>query len=192
MFAIIQNNEIVKTGGSIRTLFPNISFPAGGASAQFKADHGVVEVVSGEQKDQRFYWVTPANPSLQLVDGVPTFMFTNTPKELEDREESDQDGNPLYVKVLGEVDGEPAMVDSDERLVTKGLKSQFIAQAKDSANKALAATDWYVIRKAERDVAIPAEVVAERQAIIDACTAKEAAITAATTIEGLMTAVQGA
>jgi hypothetical protein len=83
------------------------------------------------------------------------------------------------------------MVDSAERLVTKGLKSQFIAQAKDSANKALAATDWYVIRKAERDVAIPAEVVAERQAIIDACTAKEAAITAATTIEGLMTAVQG-
>jgi hypothetical protein len=137
MFAIVQNNEIVKTGGSIRTLFPNISFPAGGASAQFKADHGVVEVVSGEQKDQRFYWVTPANPSLQLVDGVPTFMFTSTPKELEDREESDQDGNPLYVKVLGEVDGEPAMVDSDERLVTKGLKSQFIAQAKDSANKAI-------------------------------------------------------
>ena len=192
MFAIVQNNEIVKTGGSIRTLFPNISFPAGGASAQFKADNGVVEVVSGEQKDQRFYWVTPATPSLQLVDGVPTFMFTNTPKELEDREEVDEDGNPLYVKVLGEVDGEPAMVDSAERLVTKGLKSQFIAQAKDSANKALAATDWYVIRKADRDVAIPAEVVAERQAIIDACTAKEAAITAATTIEGLMTAVQGA
>ena len=190
MFAIVQNNEIVKTGGSIRTLFPNISFPAGGASAQFKADNGVVEVVSGEQKDQRFYWVTPANPSLQLVDGVPTFMFTNTPKELEDREESDEDGNPLYVKVLGEVDGEPAMVDSAERLVTKGLKSQFIAQAKDSANKALANTDWYVIRKAERDVAIPAEVVAERQAIIDACTAKEAAITAATTIDELIEAVK--
>jgi len=116
-------------------------------------------------------------------------MFTNTPKELEDREESDQDGNPLYVKVLGEVDGEPAMVDSDERLVTKGLKSQFIAQAKDSANKALANTDWYVIRKAERDVAIPAEVFAERQAIIDACTAKEAAITAATTIDELIEVV---
>jgi hypothetical protein len=101
MFAIIQNNEIVKTGGSIRTLFPNISFPASGASAQFKADHGVVEVVSGEQKDQRFYWVTPANPHLQLVDGVPTFMFTNTPKELEDREEVDEDGNPLVCKSLG-------------------------------------------------------------------------------------------
>jgi hypothetical protein len=44
----------------------------------------------------------------------------------------------IHVKVLGEVDGEPAMVDSDERLVTKGLKSQWIAQTKESANKALA------------------------------------------------------
>jgi hypothetical protein len=60
-----------------------------------------VEVVSGEQKDQRFYWVTPANPSLQLVDGVPTFMFTNTPKELEDREEVDEDGNLNVCKSLG-------------------------------------------------------------------------------------------
>ena len=189
MFAIVQNNEIVKTG-SIKSLFPNVSFPAGGASAQFKADNGVVEVVSGEQKDQRFYWVTPANPHLQLVDGVPTFMFTNTPKELEDREESDEDGNPMYVKVLGEVDGKPAMVDSDERLVTKGLKSQFIAQAKDSANKALANTDWVVVRKAERDVAIPDAIAAKRAKIITDCEAKEAAITAATTVEELMEAVK--
>lgn len=184
MFAIVQNNEIVKTG-SIKSLFPNISFPAGGASAEFKAAHNVVEVVNGEQKDQRFYWVTPANPPLQLVDGVPTFVFTNTPKELEDREEVDADGNPMYVKVLGEVNGEPAMVDSDERLVTKGLKSQFIAQAKDSANKALADTDWYVIRKAERGTDIPAEVVEKRAAIIAQCNEKEAAITAATTVDEL-------
>ena len=184
MFAIVQNNEIVKTG-SIKSLFPNVSFPAGGASAEFKAAHNVVEVVNGEQKDQRFYWVTPANPPLQLVDGVPTFVFTNTPKELEDREESDEDGNPLYVKVLGEVDGEPAMVDSDERLVTKGLKSQWIEQTKESANKALAATDWVVVRKAERGVEIPADIAAERAKIIADCEAKEAAIAAATTVDEL-------
>jgi hypothetical protein len=189
MYCIVQNNEIVKTG-SIKSLFPNVSFPAGGASAQFKAENGVMEVVSGEQKDQRFYWVTPANPPLQLVDGVPTFVFTNTPKQLEDREEVDEDGNPLYVKVLGEVDGEPAMVDSDERLVTKGLKSQWIAQTKESANKALAPTDWYVTRKAERDVAIPEEVSEARAKIIADTETKEAAITAATTVEELMEAVK--
>jgi hypothetical protein len=38
---------------------------------------------------------------LQLVDGVPTFMFTNTPKELEDREEVDEDGNLNVCKSSG-------------------------------------------------------------------------------------------
>jgi hypothetical protein len=76
-----------------------------------------------------------------------------------------------------------------EPVTTKGLKSQWIAQNKASANSQLASTDWMVIRKAERDVAIPAEVVAERAAIIAECNAKEAAITAATTMEQLIAVV---
>lgn len=185
MFAIVQNNEIVKTSGSIRALFPNISFPASGPSAEFKATHNVMEIVEGEQKDQRFYWVTPAG--LELVNGIPTRIYTNTPKQLEDREEVDAQGNPMYVQVLSDVDGE--MVNSSERLVTKGLKSQWIAQVKSAANSQLAPTDWYVIRKAERGVEIPAEVVAARQAILTECNAKETAILACTTVEELMAAV---
>jgi hypothetical protein len=46
-----------------------------------------------------------------------------------------------------------------------------------------------VIRKAERDVAIPTEVVTERAKIIADCTAKEVAITACTTIEALIAVV---
>jgi len=125
--------------------------------------------------DDRYYWVT-ANP-----DGS----FTGTPKELEDREEVDQDGNPMYVKVLGEVDGKPAMVDSAERLVTKGLKSNHIAQVKHNTNMTLAQTDWYVIRKAERNIAIPADVATDRAAIVAWATATEASITAVTTVEEL-------
>ena len=108
---------------------------------------------------------------------------------MEDKEESDENGNPLYVKVLGEVDGEPAMVDSNERLVTKGLKSTWIAQVKDTAGKMLASTDWMVIRKAERDVAIPAEVAAKRAAIIAEATRLETAINACTDVEALIEVV---
>jgi len=125
--------------------------------------------------DDRYYWVT-ANP-----DGS----FTGTPKELEDREEVDENGNPMYVKVLGEVDGKPAMVDSTERLITKGLKSNHIAQVKHNTNMTLAQTDWYVIRKAERNVDIPAEVATYRAAVIAWATATEASITAVTTVEQL-------
>ena len=165
MFAIVQNGEIVKTSGSIRALFPNTSFPASGPSAEFKKSQGVIEVVDGEQKDQRFYWVTPANPSLQLVNGVPTRLYTNTPKELEDVTETPEG--------------------QDEPVTTLGLKSQWIAQVKDNANKALAETDWYVIRKAERGTDIPADVVEKRAAIVAQCNEKEAAITAATTVDEL-------
>jgi hypothetical protein len=81
------------------------------------------------------------------------------------------------------------MVDSTERLVTKGLKSQWIAQTKAAANSELAQTDWMVIRKAERNIDIPAEAAADRAKIIADCTAKEAAIAACTTVEQLMAVV---
>ena len=143
------------------------------ASAAEKAAIGITEVADPVRADDRFYWNGDVN----------------NPKELADREEVDAEGNPKWVQVLGEVDGEPAMVDSDERLVTKGLKSQWIAQVKDTAGKQLAATDWMVIRKAERDVAIPADVVAKRAAIIAEADRLEAAITAANDINAFIAVV---
>ena len=125
--------------------------------------------------DDQYYWVT------QNEDGS----YSATPKALEDREESDADGNPLYVKVLGKVDGQPAMVDSTERLVTKGLKSQWIAKVKHNTNMTLAQTDWYVIRKAERSVDIPADVATYRAAVVAWAQTTEAAISAVTTVEQL-------
>jgi len=110
----------------------------------------------------------------------------NNPKALEDKEESDQDGNPLYVKVLGVVDGEPAMVDSDKRLVTKGLKSNFIAQIKTTAGSILAQTDWMVIRKAERNVDIPSSIATYRASVVTKATELEASISAVTTVEQLI------
>ena len=121
--------------------------------------------------DDQFYW------------GV------DSPKLLNDREESDENGNPMYVKVLGVVDGEPAMVDSTERLVTKGLKSNWTAQVKDTANKLLAQTDWMVIRKAERDVSIPTAVATYRAGVITECTRLVAAISGAADVPALITVV---
>jgi hypothetical protein len=126
--------------------------------------------------DDRYYWVT-ANENGS---------YTATPKELEDREESDENGNPMYVKVLGEVDGKPAMVDSTKRLVTKGLKSNHIAQIKQTANSILAQTDWMVIRKAERNIDIPADTVAYRAAVVAKAATLETAISAVTSVEELM------
>jgi hypothetical protein len=131
----------------------------------------VTEVADPDRWDERFYW------------GV------GNPKLLNDREESDEQGNPMYVKVLGMVDGEPAMVDSAERLVTKGLKSQWIAQVKQTAGSMLAQTDWYVWRKFERNIDVPAAVATKRAAIVAECDRLESAIAACTNVEALITVV---
>ena len=162
MYALIENNAVTKVG-DLATLFPNTSSP----NASFAIEQGALEVVEGEQKDQRFYWVT--FDSYQVNGSVVTRTYTNTPKALEDVTETPEG--------------------QTEPVTTKGLKSQWIAQNKANANSLLASTDWMVIRKAERDVAIPSDVVAERAKIIADCTAKEAAITAATTMEAFIAVV---
>jgi hypothetical protein len=137
------------------------------SSAEEKAAIGITEVPDPVRADDRFYW-----------NGDSTL-----PKALEDREEVDQDGNPMFVKVYDPVT--ESMVDSTERLVTKGLKSNFIAQVKQTAGSILAQTDWMVIRKAERDVAIPTATVAYRASVVAKATELEASITAVTTVEEL-------
>jgi hypothetical protein len=133
---------------------------------------GITEVAdTTAHYDDRFYW------------GV------DNPKLLNDREESDEQGNPLYEKVLGEVDGQPAMVDSNKRLVTKGLKSQWTATVKDTANKILAQTDWMVIRKAERNIDIPASTVTYRAAVITECTRLVTAIQGCADVPALIAVV---
>lgn len=132
-----------------------------------KESIGLVWEADPVRADDRFYW----NGDINL------------PKALNDVEESDVDGNPLYVKVYDPVT--ESMVDTTERLVTKGLKSNFIAQVKQTAGSILAQTDWMVIRKAERDVAIPADVVAYRASVVAKADELEGAISAVTTVEEL-------
>jgi hypothetical protein len=137
------------------------------ASPEERAAIGITEVPDPVAHDDRFYW----------APGVP--------KLLEDREESDEQGNPLYVKVLGTINGQPAMVDTTERLVTKGLKSQTVAQIKQTAASLLAPTDWKIVRAAEGVKPADADTLAYRAAVRAASGANEAAVRACTTVDEL-------
>jgi hypothetical protein len=70
-----------------------------------------------------------------------------------------------------------------------GLKTQWTDQVKDTASKLLAATDWMVIRKVERNIDIPAETVTYRAAVLAECDRLTTAIAAASNVEDLITAV---
>jgi hypothetical protein len=70
-----------------------------------------------------------------------------------------------------------------------GLKTQWTEQVKDTTNKLLAATDWMVIRKVERNIDIPAETVTFRAAVLAECDRLVTAIAAAADVEALITVV---
>jgi hypothetical protein len=162
MFALIENNAVTQVGEPSQ-LFPNTS----GANAAYAIEQGAVEVVEGEQKDQRFYWVTFSH--YEVTGSTVTRTYTNTPKALEDVTETTEG--------------------QTEPVTTTGLKTQWIAQCKAAAGSALAQTDWCVTRKFERNIDIPEAIATERAQIVADCDAKEAAIAACTTVEELMAVV---
>jgi hypothetical protein len=141
------------------------------ASAEDKAAIGITEVAEPTRADDRFYW----NGDI------------NNPKALEDRLEVKEDGAPLMVQTLDNADPEnPVMVDTTEQVVTKGLKSTFTQQIKHTAGSLLAATDWMIIRKVERDIEVPSSIVQERQHIVAEANRLEDAISKVTNVEALI------
>ena len=184
MFAIVKAGILEKTARTVQQLFPNTSF-AGGPNAEFLTENNVFDVVSGERKDNQYYFVTLGD--LTLVDGIPTQQYTNTAKRLVDEDAKDEDGNQLYVQVwdADANDGAGDMVDTSEKQINYGLKTSKTDQVKQIANSSLAGTDWVVIRKAERDVDIPSATATYRAAVITECARLEAAIAGAADVDAL-------
>lgn len=118
-------------------------------------------------------WLRLASPEERAAIGITEvadpeiyddrfYWSPSNPKQLDDLEVTPEDGEPY---------------------VQKGLKSNWSAQIKDTTNKLLSATDWMVIRKAERDVAIPEATVTYRAAVLAECDRLLAAIQSSETMQ---------
>jgi hypothetical protein len=166
MYALItENNEIAEIG-ELQALFPNEPRP----SHLYAIQRGAREIIEGHQENQQFYFVT-FDKYVVGADSV-TRTYVNTPKILEDVTETPEG--------------------QTEPITTKGLKSQYKTQFKQTANSILAQTDWMVIRKAERNIDIPDDVATKRAAILTECDRLIAAVTAASDMTDFITAVQSA
>lgn len=129
------------------------------SSPEEKAAIGIEEQPDPIPWDQRFYWGHDDDGEL-------------IPKQLNDEPAFDEDGNPEL-----DANGEPVL--------TPGLKTQWIATQKQIAGTLLSPTDWYVVRKAETDAAIPVDVLLYREQVRSVCGEREAEIAACTTVEQL-------
>ena len=114
------------------------------------------------------------NQDLQPVPFDNRFYWSaGVAKSLDDVNEVDEDDNP----VLDE-DG--------AQIVTKGLKSNAIAQVKATAAGLLQPTDWMVTRKAETGTAVSDSVLDYRAAVRTASGTIETAITDAADLDAFM------
>jgi len=86
-----------------------------------------------------------------------------TAKALDDVDAKDEDG-----KLIKNEDG--------SQMVTQGVKSVLKAQEKTTAGSLLARYDWYVVRKAEKNTAIPSAITTYRDGVRTACNTRETEI----------------
>ena len=101
------------------------------------------------------------------------YWSANNPKSLED------------VNVV-DVDGNPVLDEDGNQQVQQGLKSQWVARTKQTANSLLRDTDWYVVRQAETSTAMPQAVTDYRASVRAASNSIESAINGCTTLQEFM------
>jgi hypothetical protein len=93
----------------------------------------------------------------------------------------DADGNLIPKQLEDEV----VTPEGGEPYTQTGLKTLHIQQTKETANKLLLPTDWYIVRKFERNIDIPADIVSYRNSVISVAEEREELISAVTTVEEL-------
>jgi hypothetical protein len=129
-----------------------------------------IETDSTNFKDESYYNNT--NEIFEFKNGKAIRKWgTATPKQLNDVNAIDEDGEPV--------------IQDGKQVVIKGLKSQKISISKQQTAGLLQSTDWYVTRKSDTGTAIPQEIQDFRTEVRIVSNQQETQINACTTVEEL-------
>ena len=137
---------------------------------------GIYEIVwdNSKKKDEEYYINTNQTFTYDADAGTVTATYGDaTAKAHADTLFTAQD----------EVDG----LGTEGEVNARGLKTIKITQIKSQAASELAKTDWYIVRKADADTAIPSAITNHRAAVRTKCASMETAITNASNIAAIQT-----
>ena len=176
MYALIQNNEIVKVFANPEGFTLNGNQYSSQIfflwSKEAKQEIGIYEIEtdSSNFKDESYYINT--NEIFAFSNGKATRSWgTAFAKQLEDINAVDQNGAPI--------------LQDGKQVVTKGLKSQKISISKQQAAGLLQSTDWYVTRKSDTGTAIPQDIQDFRTNVRSVNNQQETQINACSNVEQL-------
>jgi len=176
MYALVINNEIVKVFANPEGFTLNDNqyssqiFTAWTTEEKQAIGIYEVETDSSKFKDESYYNNT--NEIFEFKNGKAIRKWgTATPKQLEDINATDEDGEPVLRDGV--------------QVVIKGLKSQKISISKQQTAGLLQSTDWYVTRKSDTGTAIPQKIQDFRTEVRIVSNQQETQINACTTVEEL-------
>jgi hypothetical protein len=176
MYALVINNEIVKVFANPEGFTLNDNqyssqiFTAWTTEEKQAIGIYEVETDSSKFKDESYYNNT--NEIFEFKNGKAIRKWaTATPKQLNDVNATDEDGEPV--------------IQDGKQVVIKGLKSQKISISKQQTAGLLNSSDWYVTRKSDTGTAIPQEIQDFRTEVRIVSNQQETQINACTTVEEL-------
>ncbi|MDP6772066.1 MAG: hypothetical protein QF704_15290, partial [Anaerolineales bacterium] len=145
MYALVEDNTITRTYNNPRGMtIGGVQYPQNIHSLWSESDLnaiGIYSVVEDNTNKRDGDWYINTNQTLAFAGGVVTASYgTATAKLLEDRNEVDEDDNPL-------------LDDNGNQVVTKGLKTVKKEIFDRQAAGLLAKYDWYIIRNTEASTA---------------------------------------
>jgi len=177
MYALVEDNTITRTYNNPRGMtIGGVQYPQNIHSLWSESDLnaiGIYTVVYDDTNKKDEKWYINTNQTLAFAGGVVTASYgTATAKLLEDRNEVDEDDNPL-------------LDDNGNQVVTKGLKTIKKEIFDRQAAGLLAKYDWYVIRNTEASTAIPSAITEYRTAVRAKCNSMQAQVDGAADVDAL-------
>ena len=177
MYALVEDNTITKTYNNPRGMtIGSVQYPQNIHSLWPEAELnaiGIYTVVEDNANKKDEAWYINTNQTLAFAGGVVTASYgTATAKLLEDRNEVDEDDNPLL-----DANG--------NQVVTKGLKTVKKEIFDRQAAGLLVKYDWYIIRNTEASTAIPSDITEYRTAVRAKCNSMQAQVDGAADVDAL-------
>jgi len=177
MYALVEDNAITKTYNNPRGMtIGDVQYPQNIHSLWTESDLnaiGIYTVVYDDTNKKDEEWYINTNQTLAFAGGKVTATYgTATARAIADRNEVDDDGNPL-------------LNDNGNQIVTKGLKTVKKEIFDKQAAGLLAKYDWYIIRNTEASTAIPSAITDYRTAVRTKCNSMQAQIDGAANVDAL-------
>ena len=177
MYALITDGSITKYLSGVRGIqIGDIKYARDIYSKWTEAERnaiGIYEVIqnNAKKKDEAYYINTNQTFTYDADAGTVTATYGDaTAKAHADANATDADGNDL-----------------DPVVVIPGLKTNKIKIVKAQAATILQETDWYIVRKADADTAIPSAITTYRAAVRTKAAAMETLITNASNTPAIET-----